>query len=72
MILKIQIKKYLCQKFSSGFTYKKGLISHCRYDRSQVTRFKCPYPNIYKKIIQKHVGFRCLLCQSLDINCFYL
>lgn len=53
---------YHCPRCNAGYTYKKTLMTHMRYDCGKEPRFKCPYcqkrdkcsSNIYKHVRMKH------------------
>ncbi|CAD1475426.1 unnamed protein product, partial [Heterotrigona itama] len=55
---------YHCPICNAGYTYKKTLKTHMKYDCGKEPRFKCPYcnkrdkcsSNIYKHIRMRHDG----------------
>ncbi|XP_078043297.1 longitudinals lacking protein-like [Augochlora pura] len=55
---------YYCPRCNAGYTYKKTLKTHMKYDCGKEPRFKCPYcnkrdkcsSNIYKHIRMRHDG----------------
>ncbi|XP_032662674.1 zinc finger protein 16-like [Odontomachus brunneus] len=55
---------YHCPRCNAGYTYKKTLKTHMKYDCGKEPRFKCPYcnkrdkcsSNIYKHIRMRHDG----------------
>ncbi|KAL6263998.1 hypothetical protein P5V15_004079 [Pogonomyrmex californicus] len=55
---------YHCPRCNAGYTYKKTLKTHMKYDCGKEPRFKCPYcskrdkcsSNIYKHIRMRHNG----------------
>ncbi|XP_018363304.1 PREDICTED: longitudinals lacking protein isoform X7 [Trachymyrmex cornetzi] len=55
---------YHCPRCNAGYTYKKTLKTHMKYDCGKEPRFKCPYcskrdkcsSNIYKHIRLRHNG----------------
>ncbi|XP_043284401.1 longitudinals lacking protein isoform X26 [Venturia canescens] len=55
---------YHCPRCNSGYTYKKTLKTHMKYDCGKEPRFKCPYcnkrdkcsSNIYKHVRMRHDG----------------
>ncbi|KAG7205713.1 hypothetical protein KM043_007662 [Ampulex compressa] len=52
---------YHCPRCNAGYTYKKTLKTHMKYDCGKEPRFKCPYCNKRDKCssnIYKHVRVR--------------
>ncbi|XP_012270368.1 longitudinals lacking protein isoform X23 [Orussus abietinus] len=55
---------YHCPRCNAGYTYKKTLKTHLKYDCGKEPRFKCPYcnkrdkcsSNIYKHVRMRHDG----------------
>ncbi|XP_011298988.1 longitudinals lacking protein, isoform G isoform X14 [Fopius arisanus] len=55
---------YQCPRCNAGYTYKKTLQTHLKYDCGKEPRFKCPYcnkkdkcsSNVYKHIRMRHDG----------------
>ncbi|XP_014607751.1 PREDICTED: longitudinals lacking protein, isoforms A/B/D/L-like isoform X39 [Polistes canadensis] len=55
---------YHCPRCNAGYTYKKTLKTHMKYDCGKEPRFKCPYcskrdkcsSNIYKHVRMRHDG----------------
>ncbi|CAG5097835.1 Similar to lola: Longitudinals lacking protein [Cotesia congregata] len=55
---------YHCPRCNAGYTYKKTLKTHLKYDCGKEPRFKCPYcnkkdkcsSNIYKHVRLRHDG----------------
>ncbi|XP_066584386.1 longitudinals lacking protein, isoforms H/M/V isoform X11 [Prorops nasuta] len=55
---------YHCPRCNAGYTYKKTLKTHMKYDCGKEPRFKCPYcnkrdkcsSNVYKHIRMRHDG----------------
>lgn len=66
------MKKYPCQKCSSVFSRKNGLVYHERFECSQPPRFCCPYctyrsrhvSNTRKHVRTRHPGEE---LQTIDI-----
>ncbi|XP_076395651.1 uncharacterized protein LOC100880436 isoform X21 [Megachile rotundata] len=60
---------YHCPRCNAGYTYKKTLKTHMKYDCGKEPRFKCPYcnkrdkcsSNIYKHIRVRHDGLPVLV-----------
>ncbi|XP_029036919.1 longitudinals lacking protein-like isoform X19 [Osmia bicornis bicornis] len=60
---------YHCPRCNAGYTYKKTLKTHMKYDCGKEPRFKCPYcnkrdkcsSNIYKHIRVRHDGMPVLV-----------
>ncbi|XP_067204369.1 protein jim lovell isoform X9 [Linepithema humile] len=59
-----KLAEYHCPRCNAGYTYKKTLMTHMKYDCGKEPRFKCPYcnkrdkcsSNIYKHIRVRHDG----------------
>ncbi|XP_032456442.1 longitudinals lacking protein, isoforms A/B/D/L-like [Nasonia vitripennis] len=59
-----KLASYHCPRCNAGYTYKKTLMTHMKYDCGKEPRFKCPYcgkrdkcsSNIYKHVRMKHDG----------------
>lgn len=55
---------YHCPRCNAGYTYKRTLMTHMKYDCGKLPRFKCPYcnkrdkcsSNIYKHVRIRHGG----------------